>query len=231
VFGGRPTGEFEMVGALYELTLPTLTWHKRSPPPNPDPATASPRPRYFHSCTPWRRKLIVIGGQTPPTPASPPQSLSPEVAELETLADLAIWDMDKQEWSMPNITCAEGVTPPAARYAHLAVVSEVVVDGSDDGEGKGGERVEARLTLLGGQDTSNKYLNQRHVLDLDKMEWSVGDVLGRSVGGYRSVAVAADATVEPLQVSDGLERSSASRRPTKEAPEPIVIFTNAGGAQ
>lgn len=215
-----------MTSTLYELHIKTKTWHKRWPKPtnnrnstssstsssstSPPPAF-SPRPRYFHSATAHRNKLVIFGGQSHPAPS--PHKRHP-TQQLDTLSDLVVYDITTDEWYAPAVTCAAGVERPVGRYAHLAVVSEVA-----------GE--EARLTVLGGQDDKNKYLDERFVLDLGRMEWVAAGALGRSVGTYRSSAAVAEWSVDPSK----LDRGATSRRPIRDDHEPVLIFTNAGGAQ
>lgn len=225
-----------MCDDLWELNLSTLAWTKRWPPPDSptqDSASAipGPKPRYFHSCTSWGdHSLVVFGGQTilpPPlhTDSDSSTDTDDQTIHLDTLADLAVYHIQTDEWSFPTPTCAAGVSAPAGRYAHLAVVSSVH-DSRD-----AGVEARARLTLLGGQDAGNKYLDERHVLDLGRMEWVVEAGLGRNVGGYRSVAVASEWTVTKGGKHGVLESSSASVTPDEDLLEPIVVFTNAGGAQ
>jgi len=218
---------------LWELDLDTLVWTKRWPLPGiTDDTVPGPEPRYFHSATSWgSHSLVVFGGQTVVAPeaggatAEPSSDEADTQVQLHTLADLAVWDIASGKWNLPSPCCREGVAPPVGRYAHLGVVSE-----AHDSRNPG-VAVRARLTLLGGQDALNRYLFERHVLDLNRMEWVAADALGRNVGGYRSVAVASEWTVNQAGRSGELESSASSTRPDENALEPIIVFTNAEVSQ
>lgn len=233
VFGGRPADTRSMMSTLWALDLPTLKWSQAWPTPDPSspgsdspPPEGGPRPRYFHSATGWGDRLVIFGGQA----MRPDGDVAEGAAQLETLADLAIWDTAKSEWSLPELGAADGVQLPASRYAHLAVVSEAYGEGS-----QGGERAPraARLSIIGGQDNNNAYLSSMHVLDLDRMEWVGEEILPTHVGTYRSVASAAEfnVTLDRPAPGDLGKRRACSTQPRKEDFLPTLLFTNAGSSE
>ncbi|OAV89726.1 hypothetical protein PTTG_11841, partial [Puccinia triticina 1-1 BBBD Race 1] len=92
------------------------------------------------------------------------------------------------------------------------------------------------LTLLGGQDISNRYIGEINVLDLDSMQWVEGRRWERHCGTYRSVACTAQLTVRqgdrldgsdnPDHDEDSLRRLSWSEKPSVERPEPVYLYSN-----
>lgn len=150
VFGGRLVPTRTMVSTLYSLSLRTLTWTLLwPPPPSSSPSVVGPAPRYFHSAEAWGSKIIIAFGEG----YAPNEGESDDPAPLCTLDDVCIWDTENGGWEFPELRCAEGVEPPAPRYAHLAVVQQW-----EDVRGLEEDRVEREksvMVIVGGQDVRN----------------------------------------------------------------------------
>ncbi|BGO99756.1 hypothetical protein NBRC10513v2_003984 [Rhodotorula toruloides] len=233
VFGGRLVPTRTMVATLYCLDLRTLEWRKVWPAksegevvasddePSPPGAfeggssdeaeTFAPQARYFHSACAWEDKLVIFGGEGygPTAPGTTPDTPSPEndpTLALKTLDDVCIWDTKAGKWVDGATTCEEGVERPAARYAHLGVVTSVKVE---EGEGEKGEaREKAVMLVMGGQDIRNTYLHSMNVLDLNSMTWIQASNWDRHIGTYRAVATCPRYTVVPTAVSQPVPASS-----------------------
>ncbi|BGO91503.1 hypothetical protein NBRC10512_003164 [Rhodotorula toruloides] len=233
VFGGRLVPTRTMVATLYCLDLRTLEWRKVWPAkavgeavpsedePSPPGAfgggssdeteTFAPQARYFHSACAWEDKLVIFGGEGygPTAPGTTPDTPSPEndpTLALKTLDDVCIWDTKAGKWIDGATTCKEGVEQPAARYAHLGVVTSVKVE---EGEGEKSEaREKAVMLVMGGQDIRNTYLHSMNVLDLNSMTWIQASNWDRHIGTYRAVATCPRYTVVPTAVSQPVPASS-----------------------
>lgn len=185
-----------MINDMYTLDLETLVWTKLHFFPDideededVDAASSSnvPTPRYFHSCERWRYKLIFFGGMgyaTKETMAEGPIDPSSSAATKESLCvlnevlvfDLATmtWDPDCLRGGATSITSS----PPLARYAHLSALNGDC------------------LVIIGGQNLSNKYIEEINVLDLTRMEWTLKHPLRRQCGSYRSLAVSPSMVID-----------------------------------
>ena len=155
-----------MVSTLYSLSLRTLTWTLLWPPASSEPTDSSdppphpsdhhpdgPVPRYFHSAEAWGNKILVFGGEGYSTLG---EGENVDAVPLRTLSDLCVWDTDKNSWEFPEPTCAEGVEPPAPRYAHLGAVSSFLEPASSDfATVPSASREKSRLIIMGGQDIRN----------------------------------------------------------------------------
>ncbi|BGP32199.1 hypothetical protein JCM10296v2_003979 [Rhodotorula toruloides] len=233
VFGGRLVPTRTLVATLYCLDLRTLEWRKVWPAKSEGEAVASddepsppgafeggssdetdtfaPQVRYFHSACAWEDKLVIFGGEGygPTAPGTTPDTPSPEndpTLVLKTLDDVCIWDTKAGKWIDGATTCKEGVERPAARYAHLGVVTSVKVE---EGEGEKSEaREKAVMLVMGGQDIRNTYLRSMHVLDLESMTWIQASNWDRHIGTYRAVATCPRYTVVPTAVSQPVPASS-----------------------
>ncbi|GAA5840143.1 hypothetical protein JCM9279_002290 [Rhodotorula babjevae] len=235
VFGGRLVPTRTMVGTLYRLDLSTGEWTQLWPPQDGGaaaPAAQGPQPRYFHSACAWGSRLVVFGGEGyggDEAPASgaaePPSSEADPAHALRTLGDVCVWDTVEARWLDGETRCAEGVERPAARYAHLGVVTSVAVDGRD----------KALMVIMGGQDVRNTYLHSTNTLDLDTMTWIKSGTWDRHIGTYRAVAAAPRYTVTPsTSTPSPLVDASSSLDPLIQLshstviddPEPLVLYSN-----
>lgn len=137
---------------LYRLDLTTMEWTQpwdaSAHSASSSSLGACPEPRYFHSAEAWGHRLVIFGGEGYAAAAEAQATTDDSAASLATLDDIAVWDTIKNEWlEVPVITCAEGVEPPASRYAHLALVQTVQDPVS------GTER--SVMVIMGGQDIRN----------------------------------------------------------------------------
>lgn len=226
VFGGRILSRSrpQLTSDLYELDLIRRHWSKIE-------ATGDvPPPRYFHStCALGDHKLVCYGGMSPAptesvTNGSGGQDSQPEVI---VMSDIHIFDVPSRTWTrVPTIDSPQG------RYAHCATIlpsSAYFTSASAplsaihnnpasanphqgsigvDIDGFGG----AEMVVVGGQDSSNHYIEQASVFNLRSLKWTSTSFLGRSCGAYRSVV----APLVGMKVSD-IGSASAD----KDAHEPI----------
>lgn len=174
VFGGRLVPTRTMVDTLYCLELATGEWSRLWPPrdgaasveggeaedDDDKDAQHAPQARYFHSACAWGDKLVLFGGEGYAPDAAAPvlaaggadgAAADPAFA-LCTLDDVCVWDTTQRRWLSGETKCAEGVERPAARYAHLGVVTSVQVSSEQEG-GEGRER--SVMLVMGGQDVRN----------------------------------------------------------------------------
>ncbi|KAI8390068.1 hypothetical protein BD560DRAFT_319417 [Blakeslea trispora] len=158
VFGGRLVSSRQMTNHLYILNLDTYTWTRHIPPPD---TPAPPRPRYFHSCSLFnKRYLVIFGGMSHSTRRSS--------QGLCALDDVCLFDLESMCWAYPDVQ--PSIYAPQARYAHLAVISN------------------DKLIVMGGQDMSNQYIDELNIFSLTDMAWIHGCSLTRQYGAYRAVA-------------------------------------------
>ncbi|KAJ5480742.1 hypothetical protein N7539_006636 [Penicillium diatomitis] len=229
VFGGRILSRSrpQLTSDLYELCLIRRHWARVEPTGDVPPA------RYFHSvCALGDNKLVCYGGMSP-APSSPrdpanPGASGPESqSEVVVMSDIHIFDVPSRTWT--RVAAHES---PQGRYAHCATIlpssaaftsasaplsaihhnpeSTTPHQGSIgvDIDGFGG----AEMVVVGGQDSSNRYIEQISVFNLRSLKWTNTSPLGRSCGAYRSV-------VAPLVGMDVSEVGSAA--PNRESHEPI----------
>lgn len=105
-------------------------------------------------------------------------SLSGPDPNLSVLSDLLIFDTVTQRWSSPETSIRQGIEPPLARYAHLSAITN------------------GCLTILGGQDIVNRYIEQMCCLELDTMTYVQNLGWQGHAGTYRSVAVSRHVSVD-----------------------------------
>ena len=208
VFGGRVLSKTrpELTSDLYELDLIKRHWTKIE-------ATGDiPPPRYFHSvCALGDTKLVCYGGMSPRAslPAQNNQSVqSPASAqdqsqsEVVVMSDIHIFDVPTNTWKYIQTT-----NTPQGRYAHCASIlpssatftspnaplSALHHNPSSANPHQGTLGVEidgtggAEMVVVGGQDSSNHYIEQISVFNLRNLKWTATSPLGRSCGAYRSV--------------------------------------------
>ncbi|KAJ5175178.1 uncharacterized protein N7482_001055 [Penicillium canariense] len=229
VFGGRILSRSrpQLTSDLYELDLIRRHWTKI------EAAGDVPQPRYFHSvCALGDNKLVCYGGMspapsTPKDPSDPSVSGSETQSEVVVMSDIHIFDVPSRAWT--RVAAHES---PQGRYAHCATIlpssasftsasaplsaihhnpeSSTPHQGSIgvDIDGFGG----AEMVVVGGQDSSNHYIEQISVFNLRSLKWTNTSPLGRSCGAYRSV-------VAPL-VGMGVSEVG-STAPDRETHEPI----------
>lgn len=236
-------------------------------PPSPqdspqlDTCLNSPRPRYFHSAEAWDDKLVIFGGMgyannlvdhtQQPTSLDP--APDPEVG-LCVLDDVLVYDCTHRTWSFPVTSAAPNIAIPSPRYAHLSCLTSEAgyagplteadyLDFAPTSKSKPqilkpNKRPQRNLlTLLGGQDISNRYIGEINVLDLDSMQWIEGRRWEKHCGTYRSVACTSrlsvrqgdrfEATEDSSDPNEEvLRRLSWSEKPSVERPEPVYLYSN-----
>ncbi|KAJ5579492.1 uncharacterized protein N7459_005477 [Penicillium hispanicum] len=230
VFGGRILSRSrpKLTSDLFELDLIRRHWTKI------EPTGDIPPPRYFHSvCALGDNKLVCYGGMSPApgTPKDPANhggaSASESQAEVVVMSDIHIFDVPSRTWTrvtahgspqgryahcatiLPSSACFTSATAPLSAIHHNPE-SSTPHQGSIgvDIDGFGG----AEMVVVGGQDSSNHYIEQISVFNLRSLKWTNTSPLGRSCGAYRSV-------VAPLVGMDVSEIGSAA--PDREKHEPI----------
>ncbi|OQD70577.1 hypothetical protein PENDEC_c022G07229 [Penicillium decumbens] len=241
VFGGRILSHSrpQLTSNLYELDLIRRHWTKI------ESTGDIPAPRYFHSvCALGDNKLVCYGGMSP-APGTPKDPSNPNGSETQSevvvMSDIHIFDVPSRTWT--RVAAHES---PQGRYAHCATVlpSSACFTSSSaplsaihhnpeanshqgsigvDIDGFGG----AEMVVVGGQDSSNHYIEQISVFNLRSLKWTNTSPLGRSCGAYRSV-------VAPLVGMDVSEIGSASpdrdmhesSEHSEEAGCPMLIYSN-----
>lgn len=224
VFGGRSVSKshshVQLTSDLYELDLVRRHWSKV------EVSGDVPAPRYFHSvCALGDTKLVCYGGMSPADSATQQHS-SDEQTDVQVMSDIHIYDVITRTW-----TRLPAKDPPLGRYAHCATIlpssacftsanaplSAIHNNPSSgnphqgsigpDIDGYGG----AEMIVVGGQDTSNHYIEQISVFNLRSLKWTSTSPLGRSCGAYRSV-------VAPLTGMDVSELGSAIEDGASSSP-------------
>jgi hypothetical protein len=245
VFGGRVLSRTrpQLTSDLYELDLIRRHWTKL------ETTGDVPPPRYFHSvCALGDSKLVCYGGMSPAAPTSnlstsssaPSQNSDPQ-PEVVVMSDIHIYDVPTRTWM--SIPTAE---TPQGRYAHCATIlpsSAVFASAnaplsaihhnpasSNPHQGSIGVALDgaggAEMVVVGGQDSSNHYIEQISVFNLRSLKWTATNSLGRSCGAYRSVV--APLTGLPVgdigkKVEGGEEQSSPS---SQDAGSSMLIYSN-----
>ncbi|GAB1728529.1 hypothetical protein NU195Hw_g7079t1 [Hortaea werneckii] len=196
VFGGRRLSRTkqQLTSNLYELDLIRRHWTKL------EVKGDIPPPRYFHSVCPLGdTKLVCYGGMSPAQTQATESDGQPEVI---VMSDIYIYDVPSRTWT--KINTAES---PQGRYAHCAAIlpSAAVFasssaptsamhhnpSGNDPNAGQLGVALDgaggAEMVVVGGQDSSNHYIEQVSVFNLRSLKWTGTNGMGRSCGAYRSV--------------------------------------------
>lgn len=207
VFGGRVLSRTrpQLTSDLYELDLIRRHWTKL------ETSGDVPPPRYFHSvCALGDTKLVCYGGMSPATTPSnqsasnnntSQQSQDPQ-PEVVVMSDIHIYDVLTKVWM-----CIPTAETPQGRYAHCATIlpsSAVFTSAnaplsaihhnpasSNPHQGSIGVALDgtggAEMVVVGGQDSSNHYIEQISVFNLRSLKWTATSSLGRCCGAYRSV--------------------------------------------
>ena len=248
VFGGRVLSRRrpQLTSDLYELDLVRRHWTKV------ETTGDVPPPRYFHSvCALGDAKLICYGGMSP----SPSQSQNGashgqattmgEQPETSVMSDIHIYDASTRHWT--HVSTAE---TPQGRYAHCAAVlpSTAIFTSANAPlsaihhnppssipnqgtlgvalDGTGG----AEMVIVGGQDSTNHYIEQISVFNLRSLKWTNTSSLGKSCGAYRSV-VAPLTNLPASKIGTGSDAgvvaNGESRDSDREQPDPsMLIYSN-----
>nr|POE77513.1 protein ral2 [Quercus suber] len=235
VFGGRRLSRTkpQLTSNLYELDLIQRHWTKL------DVSGDVPSPRYFHSiCTLGDTKLVCYGGM------SPLRSNSTE-SEVVVMSDVHMYDIPSRTWT--QIATADA---PQGRYAHCAAIlpsSAVFTSpsapisamhhnpaGVQQNQGSLGISLDgtggAEMVVVGGQDSTNRYIEQVSVFNFRSLKWTGTTGMGRSCGAYRSV-VTPLATMNAAQIGAGSEGTTEEATAEEDADEigsgaPMLIYSN-----
>ncbi|PWN20689.1 hypothetical protein BCV69DRAFT_282908 [Microstroma glucosiphilum] len=210
LFAGRLASNRKMTNDLYCLDLGTLVWTKIAAPPPPvrkideDAKTSSaqgryPVPRYFHSCDLWRGKLVIFGGMGYHSKSSRmdmagEKSKDKGADPLFVMDELLLFDLATMRWDHDYIAQPGPVRAPAPRYAHLSAIT--------------GDS----LVVIGGQNISNKYVEEINVFDLVQRRWTLCETLDRQCGSYRSLAVSPPWILESYTGPSHLAEATATRK-------------------
>ncbi|KAK2865054.1 hypothetical protein FQN49_003956 [Arthroderma sp. PD_2] len=215
VFGGRLLSRArpELTSDLYELDLIKRHWTKVHPTGDVPP------PRYFHSMCPLGdTKLVCYGGMSPRSAVAghPPANVSSSQQshsggqdsqpEVVVMSDVHIYDVVTRSWTHINTA-----NTPQGRYAHCATIlpssapfvsanapmtaihNNPSSSNANPHQGSIGVEIDgyggADMVVVGGQDSSNHYIEQISVFNLRSLKWTATSPLGRSCGAYRSVVV------------------------------------------
>lgn len=204
VFGGRIHSRTkpQLTSDLYELDLIHRHWKKI------EAVGDIPPPRYFHSvCALGDAKLVCYGGMSPATHKNAANSqggkggVEPQ-PEVVVMSDIHIFDVPTRKWTL--ISTSEN---PQGRYAHCAAVlpSSAVFtsanaplsaiqhnpSSSDPHSGTLGVQLDgsggAEMIVVGGQDSSNNYIEQISVFNLRSLKWTNTTSWDRKCGAYKSM--------------------------------------------
>lgn len=236
VFGGRRLSRARSgpTSDLYQLDLLRRHWSKVETRGDIPPA------RYFHSmCALGSTKMVCYGGMSPE--AVPPQAAAtsastaePAEAQVTVMSDVHIYDIATKTW-----TRIETQDPPQGRYAHCAAIlpSAAVLASYGPSSGSGPRsqltardgRGGAEMLIVGGQDSSNRYIEQISIFNLRSLTWtSTRPMPGRSCGAYRSVVIPLT-TMSAAQVGDPAAAGQDRPMPDGEAigsGSPMLMYTN-----
>ncbi|RKF54138.1 Protein ral2 [Golovinomyces cichoracearum] len=207
VFGGRVLSRKRPVltADLYEIDLIYRHWLRV------EMTGDIPPPRYFHSvCALGDTKLVCFGGMSQAPTQGPAQSVpvshSPDVQpEVIVMSDIYVYDASLRKWTFihtpespqgryahcitilpSSATSSTGVQPNSAINSHSphsfgsSVNSGLLANNTD---GFGG----AEMVVVGGQDSTNHYIEQISVFNFRSLRWTSTQNLGKSCGAYRSV--------------------------------------------
>ena len=250
VFGGRVLSRRhpQLTSDLYELDLVRRHWTKL------ETSGDTPPPRYFHSmCTLGDTKLICYGGMSPGSPVSQAQSNASQgqangidsQSEMIVMSDIHVFDAPTRRW-----TSIATANTPQGRYAHCAAVlpSSATFTSANaplsaihhnppsatPNQGSLGVALDgtggAEMVVVGGQDSTNTYIEQISVFNLRSLKWTATSSLGRSCGAYRSV-VAPLTSIPPSKIGKGLDQEPevdgvVRKSDRMESDSSMLIYSN-----
>ena len=251
VFGGRVLSRRhpQLTSDLYELDLVRRHWTKL------ETSGDIPQPRYFHSmCALGDTKLICYGGMSPASSVSSQvqsnasQGQPNDVdfqSEMVVMSDIHVYDAPTRRWT--SIATAD---TPQGRYAHCATVlpSSATFTSANaplsaihhnppsatPNQGSLGVALDgtggAEMVVVGGQDSTNTYIEQISVFNLRSLKWTATSSLGRSCGAYRSV-VAPLTSISASKIGKGLDQEpvvegAARKSDRAESDSSMLIYSN-----
>lgn len=238
IFGGRILSKSRphLTSDIYELDLIRRHWSRI------EASGDIPRPRYFHSvCALGDNKLVCYGGMSP-IPDSANNGGHDSQPEVVVMSDIHIFDVPTRSWTRVNT-----LDSPQGRYAHCATIipssayftsasaplSAIHHNPASSNPHQGSIGVDidgfggAEMVVVGGQDSTNHYIEQISVFNLRSLKWTNTSPLGRSCGAYRSVA----APLTGIKLSDIGSTSSErdAHEPTEDSSAtgcPMLIYSN-----
>ncbi len=249
VFGGRILSRTRprLTSDVYELDLIKRHWSKI------ETTGDIPPPRYFHSvCSLGEAKLVCYGGMSPSSPSNQtssttlpqpgPQDSQPEVV---VLSDIHVFDVHTRAWTyIPTLDTPQGryahcatILPSSAAFASASAPFSAIhhnPSSSNPNQGTIGVALDgsggADMVVVGGQDSTNEYIEQISVFNLRSLKWTATNSLGRSCGAYRSV-VAPLTSMAASRIGKGPSREShnGEERSTLSHPETgssMLIYSN-----
>ncbi|KIX00492.1 uncharacterized protein Z518_10632 [Rhinocladiella mackenziei CBS 650.93] len=248
VFGGRIHSRTkpQLTSDLYELDLIRRHWVKI------DALGDIPPPRYFHSvCALGDSKLVCYGGMSPAVhnrntvaaAAAAPGSKGATDAQPEVvvMSDIHVFDVPTRKWTL--ISTSDN---PQGRYAHCAAIlpsSAVFTSAnaplsaiqhnppsSDPHSGTLGVQLDgsggAEMVVVGGQDSSNNYIEQISVFNLRSLKWTNTTAWDRKCGAYKSmVAPMTGLSAELIGRGIPLNDPQASRASSRSGTS-MLIYSN-----
>lgn len=243
VFGGRLHSRTrpQLTSDLYELDLVSRHWVKI------DAQGDIPPPRYFHSvCALGDLKLVCYGGMSPAPHSRSPSVPNAKIAadpqpEVVVMSDIHVFDVPTRTWTL--ISASEN---PQGRYAHCAAVlpSSAVFtsanapmsalqhnpSSSDPHSGTLGVQIDgsggAEMVVVGGQDSSNNYIEQISVFNLRSLKWTSTTSWDRKCGAYKSmVAPMTGLTAELIGRGVPLNDTQAQRTNSRPGTS-MLVYSN-----
>ncbi|CAD6500541.1 BgTH12-06251 [Blumeria graminis f. sp. triticale] len=232
VFGGRILSRTRPVltSDLYELDLIRRHWVRIST------FGDIPPPRYFHSLCPLGdNKLICYGGMSPAPSQLQYGLMKSNVdtqSEVVVMSDIHMYDVPTRKWTF--IPCGDA---PQGRYAHCATIlpsstiSLTLNTSSPSNKSNSNDDIDlyggAEMVVVGGQDSTNHYIEQISVFNFRMMRWTSTQQLGKSCGAYRSVvAPLTRKTSEDLGASSPAKSDTNTSQETKDAGSSMLIYSN-----
>jgi hypothetical protein len=242
VFGGRRISRTkpQLTSDLYELDLVTRHWSKV------ECKGEVPPPRYFHSICPLGdTKLVCYGGMSPSSNVvikSPDGPQDPN-GEMGVMSDIHILDVITRTWIKVAAKNA-----PQGRYAHCATIlpSSAVFSsksatmsaiqhnapsGDAPNQGKLGVSLDgsggAEMIVVGGQDSTNHYIQQISVFNLRSLTWTSTNHLDRSCGAYRSVTAPLSASLaSQIGMGPSPVQENDNERSPPDGGSAMLIYSN-----
>ena len=205
VFGGRihSRAKPQLTSDLYELNLIRRHWTRI------DALGDVPPPRYFHSvCALGDSKLVCYGGMSPAVHTrNGVNGLGAKAAaegqpEVVVMSDIHVFDVPTKKWTL--ISTSDN---PQGRYAHCAAILPSSAaftsanaplsaiqhnpPSADPHSGTLGVQLDgtggAEMVVVGGQDSSNTYIEQISVFNLRSLKWTNTKAWDRKCGAYKSM--------------------------------------------
>lgn len=234
VFGGRIHSRTkpQLTSDIYEFDLIRRHWVKI------DALGDVPPSRYFHSvCALGDSKLVCYGGMSPATHSRTAPTTEPQ-PEVVVMSDVHVFDVPTRKWTL--ISTSDN---PQGRYAHCAAIlpsSAVFTSASaplsaihhnppssDPHSGTLGVHLDgtggAEMIVVGGQDSSNSYIEQISVFNLRSLRWTNTTAWDRKCGAYKSmVAPLTGLSAENIGRGVPLKDPRASSR----AGTSMLIYSN-----